>query len=425
MTTRSVDRREQIRRQQQKRKQEVKEEAQLFKRICTSISQGRLIPIIGDTVRKEHIFDIDFDKKLGIAPAQGQAATKADCSENGPVSEGGDDNRVRCDLPTYNVTERLACEWADELDYPLADRYRIARVAQYLSVTNDEVGLDPKEEYLSFQKRRLLEIAREAAEAENDDAALGILDDLDLDAEDLSFSEIVSQLDYPRFPEEKTDPLEVLARLPIPIYLTTSYHDFLERALIDAGREPRTQICPWNIPAEVLPERQRPLSSFTHDEEAIRHPIVYHLFGLEDYSESLVLSEDDYMDYLVRITRESADHMGGGVIPPFLEASLSYSSLLLLGYRLHDWDFRVLFRGLLNVDRNQVETRRPGVAIQLYPNGQPEVKDVQGAKTYLNKYFKGAKLQVHWNDTDSFVAKLCDAWATHQAQSQEGKPHEC
>jgi hypothetical protein len=213
--------------------------------------------------------------------------------------------------------------------------------------------------------------------------------------------------------------LKILASLDIPIYLTTSYHDFMERALVAADKTPRTQLCFWNLETENVDEEHRPISSYKAD---IKNPLVFHLFGLEQYPNSMVLSEDDYMDFLVRVARDEAGDSGDRVIPPYLEAELRDSSLLLLGYRLQDWDFRVLFRGLLKDDLNQVRQRREGVAIQLNPKDQPEVKREKDAKTYLSKYFKAANIRVHWGSTDDFIVSLCKEW---QKRTPGGDTNEC
>ena len=60
--------------------------------------------------------------------------------------------------------------------------------------------------------------------------------DLREQRDSLSFSAIASQLGYPKYASADDDPLRLLARLPLSIYITTSGHDFMERALADEGR---------------------------------------------------------------------------------------------------------------------------------------------------------------------------------------------
>ena len=54
-----------------------------------------------------------------------------------------------------------------------------------------------------------------------------------------------------------------------------------------------------------------------------------------------MLTEDDYFDYLIGSTRNAE------LRPSVVKAALARSSLLFLGFRLEEWDFRVLFRSIL------------------------------------------------------------------------------
>jgi hypothetical protein len=136
-------------------------------------------------------------------------------------------------------------------------------------------------------------------------------------------------------------------------------------------------------------------------------PIVYHLFGFEHYPKSLVLSEDDYLDFLVKVVEESGDQKGT-ILPYELTTALRESSVLLLGYRLQDWEFRVLFRGIL---RDAAKLGGYKLVIQLDPHKQTEIKGKQGEKPahkYLRKYF--APFQVSWGTTEMFMSKLEQEW---------------
>lgn len=416
--SRSVtSRREQYRRRRQpqrKGQEQQQQESELFNELCRRIHSRSLIPIIGDTVRNEHIFDVNFDQRLGLVPGSEQMAEETE--------------DAACAAAGLSVAERLACEWADRVNFPLADRYHVSRVAQFLSVTEKGGARKAKEMYLDFQKDRLLDQAWEAAAYEEDEQTLAELEHLEDNMAQVSFPDIVDLLDYPRFPPGKTDPLKTLASLPIPLYLTTGYYDFMERALIEAGKEPRTQLSLWNVDPEILAPEHRPLSGYARDEDAIKRPIVYHLYGLAKHPQSMVLTEDDHMDFLMSLHRESATHAADGIVPPYLEAALRDSSLLLLGYRLHDWDFRVLFRGLLNIDGKQAMNRGTGVAIQLDPEDQPGLKDkevAEAVKNYLDAYFEQANIRVLLGNPDRFIARLCQEWAKWRTETEKGGTYAC
>jgi hypothetical protein len=226
----------------------------------------------------------------------------------------------------------------------------------------------------------------------------------------MSFSDVATELDYPRYKNDHEDPLQLLAHLPLPIYITTSYHDFMQRALQEAKKRPHTQICLWSDETITLdPEHNIP-DDFV---PTVDEPLVYHLHGLERYPESLVLSEDDYMKFLVKISQDT-DH-NDQVIPLPLRAKLAESSLLLLGYRLEDWDFRVFFQGLIEAKHDSL--RRFSLAIQIDPaerKGISQGQEIEKAKKYLKAYFNKSKSQfyVNWDSPDGFVKKLATSWNT-------------
>lgn len=90
----------------------------------------------------------------------------------------------------------------------------------------------------------------------------------------------------------------MLADLPFKIYLTTSPYTFIEEALRRAGKQPRTEICRWRRELDsidsVIDDTYKPS---THE------PLIYHLHGLDRYADSLVLTEDDYLEFLVNVVQ--------------------------------------------------------------------------------------------------------------------------
>lgn len=337
------------------------------------IRQGKLIPILGDAVRNNRIFDVDYDDNLGVS-----------ADDEGLI----DDRRV---------DEELAETWADDIGYPLPERSKLARVAQY----NRVISADPdqaKNKFLLFWKKCLLALAEE------DESVYDTVPDLQAQIKDKSFSEIVAELDYPRFSRQQLDPLRMLAKLRLPIYVTTSYFDFMERALqAEGASQVRTQFCLWNLNEDRVAPEHRPDPMY---KPSVEDPVVYHLYGYEQYPRSIVLSEDDYLDFLLALAQDTDTEKP--LIPHYLRGALEESSLLLLGYRLQDWDFRVLFRGLINVQHSSFRAleRMYSVAIQLDPKYQEGIRDEYKAREYLQSYFDGANFRVEWSSIDKFIATL-------------------
>jgi len=294
------------------------------------------------------------------------------------------------------IDELLTKLWAKKIHYPMTDDHNLARVAQYYQVEQD--GSDvAKEEYLEFLNSTLLEIN------ENEQGYEDTVRGLKKEAHTLLFSEVVRRLDYPRYPEDITDPLTLLAKMPFPVYVTTSYHDFLERALIDEKKEPRTQVIfeegkEYDNAADHYPDQ-----GFN---PTVTNPVVYHLFGLENYPGSLVLSEDDYMKFLVSVV--SDNNTQKAVVPPRLRRALASSHLLLMGYYLRDWDFRVLFRFILNY-RQSGDSAKKSIFIQLKPQ-----KGDQHLLDYLERYFDMKRFEIEWGASEKFIRKLWDVWKGQQ-----------
>lgn len=278
--------------------------------------------------------------------------------------------------------------WADYIDYPQNDRLNLTRMTQFQSVmskADPDINADNdyiKEAYLDFLEKALFSIADE-----------DLVDDLieDTNLATFSFSQKAERLEYPSFTDGQQNLLLLLADLPLPIYLTTSYHSFVETALIKAGKEPRTEICHWHERLATLP------SVFNTDpnyEPTPQEPLVYHLHGLDKYPQSLVLTEDDHLDFLVTISRDM------DAVPVRIRQALTDSSLMLLGYSLHGWDFRVIFRGMIKPIT--VKNRPKSVFIQLSDNEH---------EIFLRNYLRQeAEFEVYWGETTSFLQEIWQGW---------------
>jgi hypothetical protein len=350
--------------------------ASIEKHILPYIDDGLVIPIISNSFRLEEIFLEDEELLKQLQQAE--------------PPKFYDEVRT--------IDQQLTKNWAKKMDYPMSDDHNLARVAQYRQVESDDPDL-VKREYLRFITERLLEIS------ENKKGYEGKVSELRMQLQRLTFSETVRKLDYPHFPEGVGDPLRLLASLPLPIYITTSYSMFLEQALesLDEKKEPRTQICFWKGGTANIDPRHLPDPNYVPD---VQHPAVYHLFGLENYRDSLVLSEDDYINFLMSAVEEINSQ---DLYPSPLRAALPDARLILLGYNLHDWDFRALFRFLLRV-RNKV---RPSMVIQFKPSLEKKDYEAKSLK-YLEQYFEGHKFKVQWTNAEKFVYDLWEAYNKRQ-----------
>jgi hypothetical protein len=295
-------------------------------------------------------------------------------------------NRIKDDscmpIISYHVSNNLMSDhesviekWAESVGYRLTDRRNLTRIAQYVNVTRrDEFAAQVK--YLDYLKKYLLDQAKSTTSVD----LRFFLDLLEDELSELPFSRVARRLDYPNFADEPDDSLRILAGFPFSIYLTTNYSTFMEEALRTEGREPRTEMSYWR---EDLKDKVP--SVFETDPNyrpSVDEPLVYHLYGLDTYAPSLVLTEDNYLDFLVKVSH----------VPEVIDkvrTALASKSLLLLGYQLDGWDFRVLFRGLITSKNDP--RRSLCLSIQVKP-------DEEGIIDYLLEYFKDAHFEIYWGD---------------------------
>lgn len=306
--------------------------------------------------------------------------------------------------PDKSLGSFVAESWAQEIGYPMQDSGDLARVAQFHQVT----ALNPekaKRDYLDFIVQGLMGFAQNT-----DAAAAARIEEKNLaQTPDLLFADLVTELGYPPLQPDEQDPLRLLAKLPLPIYITTSFYDFLERALVAEGKTVRSEVCTWSGQTSKIDRQFLPDPTFDPKPET---PLVFHLFGAERFPHTMVLSVDDYLNFLVNIfLRETEARSSSGTgapspVPPYLWERIVELPLLIMGFKLHDWDFQVLYRGIVTA-KPAVANRDAGLVIQLEPDKRSGVTNPEQAKKYLREYFsQEARFKVEFQSPDDFVVKL-------------------
>lgn len=280
---------------------------------------------------------------------------------------------------------KLVERYADYLEYPLEDRDNRFKMAKFKSISDELDDWELKSDYLNFVKQHLYELGQDE---DLDEDVLEAVADED-DAKNLTVTEFADRLGYPIFATDQNDPLLVLANLRLSIYLTTSPFGFLEVALRKAGTEPQSDFARWHTGLDSVP------SVFDEEyEPSPDTPLVYHLFGIDERPDSLILTEDDHLRYLVAVSQGNG--IGTDPIPSRIRQSLSDAALILLGFGLPSWSFRILYWGLIEpAPRNS-----KGIfSLQLEPS---EVE-----KRYLQEYLKReALLDIFWGDIHSYTHEL-------------------
>jgi len=315
-------------------------------------------------------------------------------------------------LGALPLGSEIARDWAAKYGYPLEDCGDLVRVAQFLAV--DRHPMFPKDEIVK----------------------------------------LFNNLALPDF-SKPDEPHGLLADLPLPVYMTTNYDDIMMLALKSRSKDPKRELCRWNQVVKYEPSIFQPGFKPT-----TANPVVFHLHGHHELVESLVLTEDDYLDFLVNNSRDEK------ILPHWIQRALSGTSLLFIGYRLADWSFRVLFRGF--VTSRERSLRRMSITVQLpSPKLVDEVHLKNGDKItgrvikrseenidietnamglvsigkkcvdrivagdegrqeaqkkqqeYLSNYFMRMDMRVYWGEAREFVGELRERWERFKEENSK------
>jgi len=203
--------------------------------------------------------------------------------------------------------------------------------------------------------------------------------------------------------QEPPDPYRLLARLPVSIYLIATPDPLLADALRTAT-PPRTPVVEYARWTDALEQKPRAFDDrdkhlvFTRD-----RPLVYHLFGTLDERDSLVLTEDDFFDYLIHVVKDA----NNTAIPNEVRTAWSKNALMLLGFDLDDWAFRVLYRAIVQEEghKSRLIYGPLSAAVQLNPeedrNLRPEL-----ALQYLEQVFGSQQISLSWSQPKDFLHEV-------------------
>jgi hypothetical protein len=241
---------------------------------------------------------------------------------------------------------KLAVELLQRLDCLESDDPGIVALVESVRPRLEEI-VDIHESlssYADLRQLRMLDLARVALHMRFENDLPGLLSRL-------------QQL----LPDERRQPsrlLQTLATFPIPLIVTTNYDNLMERAL---GTRPHRVVVQ---PPQGFADNECWMK-LEQDLPATDDLILYKIHGSfrdpgdSDSSSGVIVTEEDYIQFLTVVGRE----IGG--IPTYLKGLIQEGTLLFLGYSLEDWDFRTIFKGLVEV--LQPEKRNRAFAFQKDP----------------------------------------------------------
>ena len=264
--------------------------------------------------------------------------------------------------PNMPTGAELADDLATRYSYPLTDKWNLPRVTQYVATTFDA----------EFVKARVAETIQQRQRQRPPDFSA---------------------------PEQ---PHRILADFKLPLYLTTNYDGFMSQALAAAGVTSTDRVSRWNFETRSAPGITEPASSTS--------PVVFHLHGSATNIPSMVLTEDDYVDFMTEAQIAPED-----VVPLPVRTALASTNLLFVGYSLHDWNFRVLLRSLMR--KVEKTSHRFNMSVQMKPGPDMVVTDLRHeAEKFLCDYLETERVTVHWGDACEFLRDLrrrCDQARAH------------
>jgi len=150
--------------------------------------------------------------------------------------------------------------------------------------------------------------------------------------EGLGRKTLVDYLDkYLRTDKKPSPALNMLASIPFNIFVTTNYDLLLESALSKYDKVPDRII--YN------PYQNTPTPDVTEDPTEKR-PLLFKMHGDLGQRDSIVITDEDYITFVQRMSDKDSLHP----VPQTVRYRMLKWPTLFLGYSLHDYNLRLLFR---------------------------------------------------------------------------------
>lgn len=290
--------------------------------------------------------------------------------------------------------QRIARGIAARLQVPIApgSSNDLARVSQYLAVAHDTRY--PRSVLVKYLTERIIEDSglTNADAPEPEERVPGQV------SKGRRLNRLISRIGRNERDKESDDAYAILADLRFPIYFTTSFTTLLEDALDDAGRTPNVVDFPWDGGRITGRHNTQPDPN---------HPTVVRLFGGFDDPDSMVLTEDDYFKYLTTWTTVKGQVLRG------LQSNLTNSNLLIMGFGLDDWDFRVLFRSIFTMGGASPRlSKLAHIAVQVTP--ESDFLEADAVQDYLEQYYSrtATRFAVRWGTPSELLTELRNQWSS-------------
>ncbi len=287
--------------------------------------------------------------------------------------------------------QEIAWQWSKSKQFPMDphNRSNWPQVARYLAITQSP----------AFPRSALIHHLQSEIQRRQKDKLQGAPGSASLDR-------LVSLVGEKCRQANEAEPYRVLSRLPVKIYINANPDSLLFDALKEVGKAPRVALCPWNTEIEQPDWDHRKEQDYIPSKE---EPLIYYLFGRLDQPASLVISDDDYFNYLIWISKEQVRPQPD--IPLVVSAAWITNAQIFLGFQIDDWEFRVLLHSITNLDGGR-KMRHNSVAVQVTPDEGPFLQPEMARRyleKYLEKYLGGVRnmtTNMYWGSVQDFVREM-------------------
>ena len=279
----------------------------------------------------------------------------------------------------YGTLRDVARELGESAGFPLAEHQRteLPQVSQYLQFSQStKYARDKFQDQLRKQT-----LQRHST--------------LSADEKKLKLSQLLALVGENNRREDPADPYTLVAQLPARVFITANPDNLLLEALKAEDKEPDVFFFNWREKTKA--GDSKPESD--EQEPTAKNPLVFHVFGYFRDENSLVLTEDDYFDYLIGLIQYKPR------IPKAVPAATTSTSLLFLGFQLTDWSFRVLFRLIMGQEGSSRRKDFTHVAVQVDPEEHTLINP-QKARKYLERYFGESNITIFWGSSGEFLQEL-------------------
>lgn len=293
----------------------------------------------------------------------------------------------------FGTRREIAALWNETYRYPMSgtDTEDLPRVAQYMAATRYPAF--PRDEYLMYVYRRIVD--KHGAHLPPELCSLPQAQMAE------RLAEVVSAVGRAlrQGPDGGDDPYAVIASYRLPVYITTDPSDLLVDALAEcAGVTPRVRVLRWNEASARRDHDCVEAAKDTPSKPTPDFPVVVKLFGDLAEPKSLVITEDHFFDYLTQAASTK------DAVPPSVRRRMCDGPLLFVGFQPDAWDFRVLFRSLLQIEGWDLSRDYAHFSVQMDPNS---ILDPASARRYIEKYLQAkGNLRLYWGDVSTFLSEL-------------------